>query len=410
LLSQENTGAQWRDLIKIETMKARPRCRSLITVTCTAIRAYPTGGCPKILELDLLQGGLTMNILAMDLGKSKTVFCVYGSKNGNHTFGKIKTTPKQIHDLIVECSPDRVVFEICSAAGWIYDIVKALGIEVQIANPSHQGWRWKNVKRKTDRDDALKLAQLSAMEQLPLVHVPDKAVRQKRSLIAYRRKLVDRRTQIKNSIRAILDREGISMPGGKAGWSQSSLQKLKLMAVRITEITECSLWRGHLWTELLQLEHIEDAISEVTRALDSLGKKDAAVERLQSIPGVGPRLSEAIVAYLDKPERFDNGKQVGSYAGLTPKQYQSGSMDRQGGISGHGNPLLRSLLVEVSWSGIRYNRWMRETYNRLLRGSPSRKKIAITALARKLLVRCWVMLRDERPWQDLEIEKEKRAA
>ena len=345
-----------------------------------------------------------MDILAMDLGKSKTVFCEYDSKSAEHKFGKVKTSPQQIHDLLVEKVPDRVVFEICSAAGWIYDIAKALNLEIEVANPSHQGWRWKKLKRKTDRDDALKLAQLSAMKQLPLVHVPNKAVRQKRSLIGYRRKLVERRTQIKNSIRALLDREGLSMPGGRAGWSQLALQKLKSMAVPISEISNDCLWRGQLWMELLQLEHIEHGLAEVTSALDSLGKKDTAVQRLQSIPGVGPRLSEAIVAYLDSPGRFDNGKQVGSYAGLTPKQYQSGSMDRQGRISGHGNVLLRSLLVEVSWLGLRHNKWMNETYHRILRGSQSRKKIAITAVARKLLVRCWAMMRDEKDWSDLKIK------
>ena len=339
-----------------------------------------------------------MNILAMDLGKSKTVFCDYDSETGEYKFGKVKTSPEQIHDLLAEKAADRVVFEICSAAGWIYDIAKALCLEVEVANPSHQGWRWKKVKRKTDRDDALKLAQLSAMNQLPVVHVPIRKVRQKRSLIGYRRKLVERRTQIKNSIRALLGREGLSMPGGKAGWSQSALQKLRTMASPISEISNDCLWRGQLWMELLQLDQIEKALAEITSSLDSLGKEDASVQRLQSIPGVGPRLSEAIVAYLDNPKRFDNGKQVGCYAGLTPKQYQSGSMDRQGRISGHGNVILRSLLVEVSWSGIRYNPWMREIYKRLLRGSPSRKKIAITAVARKLLVRCWAMLRDEQSW------------
>jgi transposase len=341
-----------------------------------------------------------MNILAMDLGKNKTVFCEYDSETAEHKFGKVKTSPQQIHDMLLEKAPDRIVFEICSAAGWFYDIAEALGIETEVANPSHQGWRWKKLKRKTDRTDALKLAQLSVMKQLPMVHVPERAVRQKRSLIGYRRKLVERRTQIKNSIRAILDREGLPMPAGKAGWSQSAIKKLKSMAVPISEVNNDCLWRGQLWMELLQLEHIEHGLAEVTSALDSLGRKSEAVQRLQSVPGVGPRLSEAIVAYLDSPERFDNGKRVGSYVGLTPKQYQSGSMDRQGKISGCGNVLLRSLLVEVSWSGIRYNRWMRETYKRVLRGSASRKKIAITAVARKLLVRCWAMLRDKQIWRD----------
>lgn len=341
-----------------------------------------------------------MNILAMDLGKNKTVFCEYDSNNAEYTFGKIRTCPQQIHDLLVEKAPDKVVFEICSAAGWIYDIAMSLRLNIEVANPSHQGWRWKKVKRKTDRDDALKLAQLSAMKQLPLVHIPEKSVRQRRSLIVYRSKLVQRRTQIKNSIRAVLDREGILIPAGKAGWSKLTLQKLKSMSVPITEVSNDYLWRGQLWMELQQFEQVEKALAQVTSTLDRLGKENAAVVRLQTIHGVGPRLSEAIAAFLDEPERFANGKQVGSYVGLVPKQYQSGSIDIQGKISGHGNALLRSLLVEVSWSGIRYNPWMRQTYHRLLRGSASRKKIAITAVARKLLVRCWAMLRDQQDWHD----------
>jgi len=351
-----------------------------------------------------------MNILAMDLGKSKTVVCDYNSQNGEHKYCKVKTTPQQIHDLIVEKSPQRVVFEICSSSGWVYDIVKALGIEVQVANPNTQAWRWKNVKRKNDREDALKLAQLSAMNQLPTVHIPKRQVRQKRTLIQYRQRLVKRCTQIKNNIRAILDKEGCSMPKGKSGWSNVSVKRLHLMSLPLPECRVEDLWRGQLYVELQMLDAVKKSLSAVTAKLDSMAKSDVDVRRLQTAAGVGPRLAEAIVAFIDEPGRFASGKQVGCYAGLTPKQYQSGSMDRQGRISGQGNKLLRALLVEVSWLGLRHNVWMRETYDRLLRGSPSRKKIAITAVARKLLVRCWAMLRDEQPWRDLEVETEKQAA
>ena len=82
-----------------------------------------------------------MNILAMDLGKSNTVVCFYDSQTGNHTFDKLKTTPQQIHDLLAEHSPDRVVFEICSAAGWVYDICSALKLNTQVANTNTQAWR-----------------------------------------------------------------------------------------------------------------------------------------------------------------------------------------------------------------------------------------------------------------------------
>jgi transposase len=351
-----------------------------------------------------------MNILAMDLGKSKTVVCFYDSKTGKHKYGKIRTTPQQMHDLLAEHMPDRVVFEICSSAGWLYDICSCLKLDTEVANPNTQGWRWKNVRNKNDRSDALKLAQLSSMNQLPVVHMPRRSVRQKRSIIQYRQSLVRQRTRIKNSIRAILNRQGQSMPNGMRGWSMASIKRLKGISLPLEQCGIDNLWRGQLGVELEMLEKVASCIAKLEQKLDSLGKEDNDIQLLQTICGVGPRLAEAVAAFIDEPDRFETGKQVGSYVGLTPRQYQSGDMDHQGKISGAGNKVLRSLLVEVSWLGLRHNKWMNETYHRILRGSESRKKIAITALARKLLVRCWAMLRDGQPWSEGEIEADREAA
>jgi len=351
-----------------------------------------------------------MNILAMDLGKSKTVACFYDSNNGNYKFYKVKTAPQQIHDLLVEYSPEMVVFEISSVAGWVFDICSTLKLNTQVANPNTQAWRWKSVKNKNDKKDALKLAQLSAMNQLPTVHMPKPAVRQKRALIHYRQTLVARVVQIKNNIRAVLEKQGYSMPAGKSGWTNKSIERLNQMALPIENCDVYNLWRGQLYVELEMLNSTQKALADVTCKLDKLAESNCKIKLLRTAAGFGPRLAEAIVAFLDEPQRFKNSKQVGSYVGLTPRQYQSGSMDRQGKISGQGNKLLRALLVEISWLGLRHNPWLRRTYQRLLRGSPSRKKIAITAVARKLLVRCWAMLRDGQPWRDMEIEKVKEAA
>lgn len=345
-----------------------------------------------------------MKILACDLGKFKTVVCIYETQDNRYRFVSIKTTPQEIHDLVVDHQPDRTVVEICSIVGWIYDLVTSLGFEVQVANTNGQPWQWKNVKRKTDRDDALKLARLSAMEQIATVHIPEPEVREKRALINYRQSLVDRQTQVKNSIRAIMNRQGLEMLPGKRAWSQKEISRLKEMALPFSQAVGLNLWRGQLMIELQQLEQIGDAVTEVLQKLEALNKKDHQVKLLQTVPGVGARLAEAVAAYLDEPERFASGKQVGCYLGLTPRQYQSGNMNRQGRISGQGNKLLRSLLVEVCWLGLRWNRWMRQTYERIMRGSKSRKKIAITALARKLLVRLWAMLRDGTKWREPAIE------
>ena len=114
-----------------------------------------------------------------------------------------------------------------------------------------------------------------------------------------------------------------------------------------------------------------------------------------------------MVAFLDDPKRFRSGKEVGSYAELVPRSYQSGQMERQGRTGGRGNKMLRNLLTEVCWASLTSNPWAHATYKRLLRGSTSRKKIAITALARKLVIRCWAMLREEQEWKD---NTQKRAA
>ena len=349
-----------------------------------------------------------MNILAMDLGKSKTVVCLYNGENSKHRFGKVVTRPQQVHDLLVEASADRIVFEICSIAGWVYDIAFALVNEVEVADVNGQAWRWKNVKSKTDRKDSLKLAQLSSMGQLNCVHIPKKEVRQKRSLITFRQSLVGRRTQIKNSIHSILDKEGLGhvLPKGRKGWTKRSIKMLSNLSQKLEDCSVDSTWRGQLYIELAELERVGEKIAELEVKLDKLAEDDKHIRVLRTIKGVGPRLSEAVAAFLDEPSRFSNGKQVGSYAGLTPRQYQSGQMNRQGRISGQGNKLLRSLLVEVSWLGLRHNSWMRETYQRVLRGSASRKKIAITAVARKLLVLCWAMMRDGTEWREVKQTKD----
>jgi transposase len=176
------------------------------------------------------------------------------------------------------------------------------------------------------------------------------------------------------------------------------------MSLPLDECDIDNLWRGSLHIELEMLAKVTELIKKVEGKLDEMAKGDKKVCLLRTIPGVGPRLAEAVVAYVDEPGRFRKGKQVGCYAGLTPRQYQSGDSNRVGKISGQGNKVLRALLVEVCWLGLRHNEWMRRTYQRILRGSASRKKIAITAVARKLLIRCWAMLRDGTQWRDGRIK------
>lgn len=341
-----------------------------------------------------------MRILAIDLGKEKSVVCDYLREDGTYKFVTVPTSPDRFHELLTSHPTDRVVIEICPIAGWVCDLVRRAGIEIHVAKTTEQAWRWKNVKRKTDRDDALKLAQLSSLNQIKLVHVPELKTRQWRSLITYRHRVVARRTQVKNRIKAILTEQAESPSyGTRYAWTKTHQDHLRKLARSIGDCHPEELWRGELSLELDQLSAFDHQIAQLDQQLEVLGNANPQVRLLRTIPGVGPRLAETIVAVIDGAHRFSKGKQVACYAGLTPRQFQSGQSDRLGNISRAGNGLLRGLLVEVSWMGLRYNSWLRELFERVCRGSKARRKLAIVAVARHLLICCWAMLRDGKAWQ-----------
>jgi transposase len=270
-----------------------------------------------------------------------------------------------------------------------------LGVEVQVANTSDDAWRWRKVKQKDDRRDALKAARLSAVNQIREVYVPAIEVRQWRALITYRQQLVRRRTKIKNHIRDLLLREGQLLGRGSSCWSEVGLKQLGEQARPFSECGPAELWRGELQVELEQLQEMQ---RQVATQLNKMGAGEARVQLLRTVPGVGPRLAEAIVALLDQPQRFRKASQVSGYIGMVPKALDSGETERRGHITRQGSRVVRALLVEVAWAGLRHNAWVRQTYQRLSGGKKARKKIAIVAVGRKLLVKCWAMLRDHRAW------------
>ncbi len=133
-------------------------------------------------------------ILSMDLGKFNTVCCIYDSRTRKCRFETIATKRSHLDHLLNKLidgdSVDLVVMEACGPSGWISDVCKQRGLKTIVCSTNDDAWSWKNTKRKTDRDDALKLARLTAMNALPTVHVPTRAVRAKRSLLKFRQSIV----------------------------------------------------------------------------------------------------------------------------------------------------------------------------------------------------------------------------
>ena len=160
-----------------------------------------------------------MKILALDLGKFKTMCCFFDTKTRKHEFLTAATERGYLTTLFKTHKVDLVVMEACGPSGWINDLAESHGLKTLVCSTNEDAWKWSNVKRKTDKDDALKLARMAAMNELKAVHMPSKEHREFRSLVKYRKTLDQRINKMKNTIRAWFVNQGISIDSGEKAWN-----------------------------------------------------------------------------------------------------------------------------------------------------------------------------------------------
>jgi transposase len=135
--------------------------------------------------------------------------------------------------------------------------------------------------------------------------------------------------------------------------------------------------------------HIEALDAQVRTHADARPQ----ARRLMTHPGVGPVTALATEVFLGDPARFADGKAVGSYIGLIPSEYSSGDRQRRGRLTKQGNPMLRFLWCEAAIHAARRDPALGRFYRRKLQQKGLGK--ARVAVARKLGIRLWVLLRDE---------------
>jgi transposase len=153
-------------------------------------------------------------------------------------------------------------------------------------------------------------------------------------------------------------------------------------------------WASRRRDELLKLlDELDGSITALDGAVCQEASMRPAVRRLMTHPGVGPVTALAFAMTVGPARRFQRGKQVASYFGLIPKEHSSGGKQRLGHISKQGSSFVRGLLVEAAQSAVRHEPQMRREYQRL--SQRRRRALAKVAIARKLAVRLYWMLREE---------------
>jgi len=288
--------------------------------------------------------------------------------------------------------PFAICFEASCGYGPLYDALSKIARRVVMAHPGQLRLIFR-ASRKNDRIDAEKLAKLLYLDEVPAAYVPSMDVREWRELIEFRRRLVDKQTSCKNRIRSLLRSSGLQSP--RSLWSRKGLAWLMGQDwPTLSGSVRCEILVEDYWAT-------KRRVRTVTGVLDRLDAKHPGVHVLRTIPGVGARTAETIVAYIDDPKRFARSSQAAAYFGLVPRQDASAGINRLGHITKQGPATARKYLVQAAWQAVRRSPTVRRRYDRLLDGRRDRRKIALVAVA-QWLVRCMqAMLCTSEVWREV---------
>ena len=273
--------------------------------------------------------------------------------------------------------------EACGHYPWFERLLESAGIELWMGDATRI--RAAEVrKQKTDRRDAAHLLRLLMEDRFPRIWVPSLEERDVRQLLLQRHKQVQARTRIKNQLQALALGQG--MQKKRKLWSaagRAELEKLPLLA-----------YAGQRRQQPLRsLDGLQAEIAELDRQVEAEVKRRPQAMKLRTHPGVGPVTALAMVLTLGPAQRFADGRKLSSYLGLIPSEHSSGGRQQLGRISKQGNPFLRFLLVEAGQTAVRYDTELGRFYRRL--AIRKHRALAKVAVARKLAVRLYLMLRED---------------
>jgi transposase len=240
-----------------------------------------------------------------------------------------------------------------------------------------------SARLKNDRVDSEILAHLSRADLLPEAWMADEQTQQLRLLVRLRVSLGRQRTRAKNQMQSVLHQEGFLKPVsdvfGRRGRAWLAGLALSPMARRTVD------------TWLREVDHLEREIGGLTRELEAMAKLDARARWLETVPGIGAYSAMLILSEIGEIGRFGCKRALASYAGLTPAVRESAGKRAKGSIGHHGSSLLRWIMLQVAQVAARCSPAARAWFLRLKKRKPT--QVAKIALARKLLVAVWSLLR-----------------
>lgn len=267
----------------------------------------------------------------------------------------------------------------------LHDMLEEDGIRCEVVPPTSVTEAKVN-RVKTDKGDAVRLAKMLAAGDYTSCHVPSRERRQDRHVSRLYDQIITDIVRQKNRIRGFLKFHGLESHVSPGRWTAK-----KYLSLRTLSLPDSLRFTLHE-----QLDNLEYLIAHKKKVVDKfyeLSRKERyknAVDIKMSVPGIGRLTAVKLTLEWGNLERFESGKKLASYIGLTPSEYSTGETIRRGRITGQGNRRVRSCLIECAWRAIYKDDVLMAKFLKV-KGNKGSAKKAIVAVARKLLIRMYAL-------------------
>ena len=336
---------------------------------------------------------------ALDVSQEQTAICVVDEQGTIVAEGKVATCPDAIFAWFESkmLTPKKLGMETGPLAVWLWNELKARGLPIICIDARHANAALKMMPNKTDRNDAIGLAQIIRTGWYKEVRIKSHGAYVIRSLLKARDVLVGMRVRLENEIRGLLKTFGV-MFGKRVGGFMRRAEEIIANELDVAPELR-SVFQVLVAARRDLLAHIKLLDSKVR----ALARRNKVARLLATAPGVGPVTSLAIASTFDDASRFKRSSSAGAYLGLAPRRYESGEVSRNGRISKCGDRMTRTYLYEaanalmtrkIGGDGLR--EWARAIEKKT---GPRKAKVA---LARKLAVILHAMWRTGTPFEDRE--------
>jgi transposase len=323
--------------------------------------------------------------IGVDFHARQQTICYLKTETGELVISELKHQDKEQVRAFYQQFQGQVIagLEASGYSPWFEALLERLGCEVWLGDATEirRRARW---RQKSDRRDAELIWDLMVHNEFPLLYRPSEPSREILRMLRYRQKLIKFRTMSKNSLQAIALQAGLAK--GRQLFTAAGLQELQT-----AEMSPVLQWQRDHWLELMK--PLNQQLLETMVWFKAQSKDDVRIKLLRTHPGIGLLTSLCLLHTLQPVSRFRNQRKVVAYAGFDPMVRSSAERAIYLGISKAGPRMLRYLLVEAVHTAIRYDEDLKRFYKRVAerRGRPKAK----VAAARKLLIRAYIMLRDE---------------